>query len=260
MPNRRQQIENIIAPKQDPNGSGSKPIGNGLMQYFVNEFELAQIKDVLIASGKGFTEEFYNIKDGAYLIWDSENLYFRDKATGEKHYIEYFVEDFESGSLATNGWVKVDGGENDFEIGAAEKNGGTYGVYVSNDGGATNQYSSVGGGLDISHLYIDINLPASASEILLEFDWKCEAEVGFDFGEVFNATTGTTPTPNTAVSASLKVGKAEYNNQSIFTKDQIIIPNAQAGTTRRFIWSWRNDSIVENQPPLAIDNVKILYL
>lgn len=170
-----------------------------------------------------------------------------------------FSEDFESGSLATNGWVKVDGGENDFEIGSAETNGGSFGVYVSNNGGTSAVYSSVGGGVDVSHLYIDILMPAATTDLVLQFDWKCEAEVNFDWGSVYNKPTSFTPVANTAIVGD-QIGQSQYNNQSSYVTEQIALPVGQAGTTRRIIFSWRNDASVENQPPMCIDNVKILSL
>jgi len=155
------------------------------------------------------------------------------------------------------------GGENDWFVDTATSSTGTYSLYISTNGGTTNSYSSVGGGLDVSHAYLDIELPPVAPAILrLQFDWRCEGEVGFDYANVFNGLTSFTPIGDTevvdGVDADL-IGKAEYNDQSSWTTEQIDIPLAQVGTTRRFIWSWRNDSFVEGQPPIAIDNVKIIY-
>jgi len=61
------------------------------------------------------------------------------------------------------------------------------------------------------------------------------------------------------VSGIYTVGQAQYNNQSVFTTENIDLDTANAGTTRRIIFSWRNDTSVEDQPPMGIDNVKLLW-
>ena len=112
-----------------------------------------------------------------------------------------FIEDFESGSFATNGWVTVNGGENDWFVGTNSANplDGVNSAYISTDGGTTASYSSIGGGLDVSHVYIDIAIPVGATNITFQFDWVCEAEVGFDWGSVYNKTTAFTPLADTEI-------------------------------------------------------------
>ncbi len=232
-------------------------IYEGLNIWNVRDNELSEVRTIL--SGLEFSELFYNVESDTFLVWDKDLNGFIDLKTNEEYLMTSFFDDFESGSFATKGWVTVDGGENDWEIGTAAKESGTFGAYISNDGGTNNQYSSVGGAVDRSHLYVDILLPNALNKIILEFDWRCEAEVGFDYGRVFNELTSYNPAPNVAVPIGSIIGQNEYNNQSVFTSERIELPIGQAGTTRRLIWSWRNDSTVENQPPMAIDNVKILF-
>jgi hypothetical protein len=239
--------------------------------------ELGQINTNIIVLEEADLGNLPNLTEAAILALPSPNLGDMKLNTDTNQIVYYngtnwitlstgslvlntdFNEDFESGSLATNGWVKVDGGENDFEIGSAEIANGSFGVYVSNNGGTSATYSSVGGGLDVSHIYIDILMPAATTDLILQFDWKCEAEVGFDWGSVYNAPTSVTPVANTAISGIYQIGQSEYNDQSTYTTEQISLPVGQAGTTRRIIFSWRNDTSVENQPPMCIDNVKILF-
>lgn len=258
MASNREDLDALIRAKRDPNGSGSNIKWNSLGQYLVNEEELTAIKDFLGTIGDTFTEEFYNIENETYLIWNANEQRFVNKVTGEDYYIEILIDDFESGDFTGAPWVLANGGENDWEVGTAAVAEGTYGAYISNDGGTSNVYSSIGGGLDVSHLYIDIPMPNATSELILSFDWRCEGEVGFDYSNVFDVTTGTTPLANTELGAGL-VGQSQYNDQSTFTKEQISLPIGEAGTTRRIVFSWRNDTFIENQPPMAIDNVKILY-
>jgi hypothetical protein len=175
----------------------------------------------------------------------------------------FFVEDFESGSFATNSWVTINGGENDWFVGTDEKSTGTYGAYISTDGGTTASYSSVGGTLDVSHLYKELTLPSAATSLSLEFDWQCEAEVSYDYAQIFICDTSVTPVANTSLvdngTTIIQIGSTEYNNQSIFTTETINLPLGMAGTNKRIVISWRNDNTVENQPPMCIDNIKIKH-
>lgn len=193
----------------------------------------------------------------ANAIWNGTFWQYPD---GTKISKTLFNENFESGTFTTNSWVTVAGGENDWYVGTAAQFDGTYGAYISNTAGSTNAYGSIGGALDVSHVYIDITLPAATIEMNLSFDWRCEAEVNYDVMRVFNAPTSITPVANTEVSLTYLIGLSQYNNQSTWTSESISIPLGQASTTRRFIFSWRNDSSVENQPPAAIDNIKITWL
>jgi len=255
----RETIFALMRAKRDPNGSGSNLKSQSLSQLPTNDEELMAIRDALIAADETFTDQFYNIENETYLVWDYNQQNFVNTITGEDYLIEMLIDDFESGDFTGAPWVLANGGENDWEVGTAAVAEGTYGAYISNDGGTSNVYSSIGGGLDVSHLYIDILMPNATGELILSFDWRSEAESGFDYANVFDVTTGTTPVANTELGAGL-VGQSEYNDQSTFVNEQISLPIGEAGTTRRIVFSWRNDNFIENQPPMAIDNVKILYL
>ena len=218
-----------------------------------DELTTAQI----FALNPGTNELAYNSELGKYYFWDGSK--WREVSLGAELFLTHFEEDFETGSFTDNGWVTVQGGENDWFVGTAAKASGTYGAYISTDGGTSNTYSSVGGSLDVSHLYIDILLPAGPlNSLVMEFDWRCEGEIGFDAMQIRNVPTTTTPVANTEL-VDPTIGLLQYNDQATFIQEQIALDTAQAGTTRRFVFSWRNDSSVENQPPICFDNFKILY-
>jgi hypothetical protein len=199
----------------------------------------------------------FNITLNKVVFWDSTLWKSFDDSV---IFNSVLIDDFESGSFATNGWTTVQGGENDWYVGIADPLDGTYSAYISNDAGTSNAYTSFGGALDVSHVYIDILMPAATTDLVLQFDWICEGEVSFDYGQVHDIVTSTTPVANTELGATGLVGQTQYNNQSTKATEQISLPIGEAGTTRRIVFSWRNDSSVENQPPMNIDNVKILYL
>lgn len=225
---------------------------------YVRDNELLEVATIL--SGNPYAGLFYNVDSEKYILWNFEEDRFK-QFVFEDYSTVYYKEDFEGGVLPA-GWTVVDGGENDWEVGTAAASSGLFGLYISNDGGTTNQYSSVGAGLDVSHAYFDIDLPSGINAMFLVFDWRCEGEVGFDASQVFNCPTTFTPTANVEVVDGVdgdRIGKVQYNDQSTFVTELIEIPIGQAGTTRRFVFSWRNDSTIENQPPMAIDNVQIVY-
>lgn len=238
---------------------GSSVIYENLNIWHVTDYQLLLIKPLFSAANDEFSELFYNVDSDVFLKWSLSLDGFVEISTGNLYLSTSFNEDFEGGVLPA-GWTVVDGGENDWEVGTAAFASGSNGLYISNDAGVSNVYSSVGLGLDVSHVYVDIDLPAAASnELVLEFDWRCEAEVGFDFGSVFKTLTSFNPVANVENPGVDQIGQSEYNNQSVFVKERIDLPLVDAGTTKRFIWSWRNDISVQNQPPMAIDNVKILF-
>lgn len=251
----RRDLELIIAAKESKFGELNCAVNENSDVWYIRDNELIDI--ALLLSGEPFAGLFYNIDSEKYMLWNFAENAFKEFVF-ENYAAIYQSEDFEGGALPA-GWTLVNGGENDWHVGTDTASSGTYSLYISNNGGTTNQYSSVGGGLDVSHAYFDVLLPNATGAMALIFDYRCEAEIGFDYGNVFNAPTSVTPVANTEVSGTYLVGSAEYNDQSSWVTESIDIPLAQANTTRRFIFSWRNDTTIENQPPFAIDNVKIAF-
>lgn len=252
----REEIINVLVPKESKLGNSNASVLENVDLWYVRDNELIQIYPFL--TGKEYSGLFYNVDAKNFIKWDVDIDGF--VILNESLYgAVYYSENFEGGVLPAD-WTLVNGGENNWVVGTAAASTGTYGLYISNDAGVSNVYSSVGAALDVSHAYVDIDLPSAATNFLrLVIDWRCEGEVGFDYAQIFDAPTSVTPVANAEVSATYLIGSSEYNNQSIFTTEALDLPIGEAGTTRRFIFSWRNDNTVENQPPMAIDNIKIIY-
>ena len=169
-----------------------------------------------------------------------------------------FTEDFESGSFITNSWTVANNGTNDWYVGTAEKYEGSYGAYVSNDGGTTATYTI--NNTEVSHFYKDFAIPVGTTELQLTFWWKCEGELNYDFGAIYKTTTAVTPVAGTEVNSSFKIGEIQYNNNNSWSEEAIPLGNEDAGTTIRLIFSWRNDSSVGTQPPMCIDLITLNYI
>jgi M6 family metalloprotease-like protein len=161
-----------------------------------------------------------------------------------------FIEDFESGAPAWN----IENGSylNQWHIGTATAASGNYSAYISGDGGISNHYNS-----DISstvELFCDVYFTphSEASHIYqLSFDWKGMGESGFDYLEVIAEINDGTWTNIYFLDS--------FNSASTWQRAVINLSNygSFSGTTMRLVFRWRNDSSIEGQPPVAVDNIKI---
>ena len=175
--------------------------------------------------------------------------------------------DFE-GSNDTAGWVFVNGSQtNKWFIGSAVHNGGSNSLYISNDNGTTNAYST--GSITFAYAYQEFALDAGSYEI--SYDWRTQGESNYDYIRVFLApatftltagqnTLGTT-SANTWASAALPAGFVsltgsvkKLNLQSTWQhfSEEITVPTAG---TYRLVFAWANDASGGTQPPAAIDNI-----
>ncbi|MFA6470171.1 MAG: PQQ-binding-like beta-propeller repeat protein [Bacteroidota bacterium] len=163
---------------------------------------------------------------------------------------------FENGeTLANNGWTEVNGTQTSkWKAGTATYNGGSRAAYVSNNGGTSNQYYTI----DPStvHFYRDIVFPENDYNFLLTFDWKGEGENGYDFMKIYLVSTSTIPVAGTQLSSG-QIGRSSYDSQNAYTTDTVIIDQSNAGTTKRLVFSWRNDNAFGTQPPAALDNISL---
>ena len=178
-------------------------------------------------------------------------------------YTEIFNDGFESGSFATSGWTTVNDTTNVWVVGSADTASGTYSAYISDDGGTTNDYDPTT--TNISHVYVDVPIPSGATVAKLTFSWECEGEQGpgdfdYDFGKVYIAPTSVTPVAGAHPSATYRVGRVKYNEQSIWTGEDITISPSFIGSTARIIFTWDNDFSIGAAPSFSIDNVVVKYI
>jgi hypothetical protein len=248
-------------------GAGTKYTGLSIYTSFVrsrantgiennNELEPKTTAQILALTGNTNGRAFFNT-DLSTPVWFAGTNYVQPKEMTPLFNV-LFEEKFESGNFTANGWTVVNDTVNLWQVGTAQKFDGTYGAYISNDGGTTANYTN--NAAKISHFYKDIAIPAEATTLKLIFYWKCQGEVGFDRGRIFDAPTSITPVAGTEVSATYRVGLLEYNNSSAgFNRAEInLTPNA--GTTRRFIFSWVNDGSLGTNPAMCIDFISLQYL
>ncbi|MGG5601255.1 fibronectin type III domain-containing protein [Myroides sp. C8-3] len=149
---------------------------------------------------------------------------------------------------------------NKWHIGTAVNNGGTSSLYISNDDGVTNQYST--STTQVSHIYKDFTIPADAEEIEVQFDWRSVGD-GSDGFSVWVVPVNFMPVAGSEITISadrVRLGRTMYNlNQAFITERMVVNASDFAGQMVRLVFQWKNNDWAGTQPPAAIDNLKLLY-
>ena len=189
---------------------------------------------------------FYNTDENGISFFNGSEFKLINTST---LYSTIFTEDFETGNSltlvndSTNIWIR----------GNADSYTGSYSLYISNDGINPVYNGNVS---NVSHAYFDISIPVT-SEAILEIYWECEGEINYDYMRIYMTDTTYTPTAGSLPSSSYLIGQSQYNNNTIWKLEQINLGSYSTTTTKRIIFSWRNDSSVGNNPPAMLDNIKI---
>jgi hypothetical protein len=175
---------------------------------------------------------------------------------------------FENGTtFAANGWTESNSANNPWVV-------GTYvstppfvnrSAYVSNDGGATNNYTNTLSALN--YIYRDVVIPSGQTAIILTFNWECYGESSYDMIQIFVGPTsivpiGTTTYPGSGLS-NVPAGIAgatfigAFQLQSTIQTATFFIPGSFAGTTMRLIIAWKDDTSGGTAPGGSLDNISL---
>ena len=152
--------------------------------------------------------------------------------------------------------------------------GGTNGLYVSNDGGASNTYT---GSESRVYAFRDILVPDGVTELKLTFDWKAQgSNATNEFLRVYwldpavvNVTAGNNPPTVGGVNYDLygmpgypTVGSHWLSQQNTWQHEEMLISATQfdgmgnGDHIYRLYFHWRNTSGNSN-PPAAVDNITL---
>ncbi|HRE77925.1 MAG TPA: choice-of-anchor J domain-containing protein, partial [Flavobacterium sp.] len=173
-----------------------------------------------------------------------------------------YSEDFE----AAHGWSFVNGTSiNKWVVGNATNNGGTQAMYISNNNGATNTYTT--SPATVVHAYRDLQMPTILNEVNLSFDWRAVGEgfggFPFDYFRVWLVPVTFTPTPGVQINAASggqQLG-ANFNNSASYVNQLYTLPLAAfSDQVLRLVFEWRNDGGGGTQTPAAIDNINVSVL
>ena len=153
-------------------------------------------------------------------------------------------------------WLFANGtSTNKWYIDTAANNGGSRGLYISDDNGVSNHYTSTS---CYVWAYHDIFLPANPAGYDISFDWRCQGESTYDYLSVY---IGNPLEPVAGTSLVTPFGAEEVaarlNQSSAFQTFTYSLPGRTTGGVQRLYFLWHNDGSVENQPPIAIDNVAV---
>ncbi len=150
--------------------------------------------------------------------------------------------------------------------GTVASNGGTKGLYISNDGGATNAYTIT----TISISYAVRALEFTDTGVYnYSYDWKAYGESNYDYLRAWIAPAGTAFTAHLLPDGS----SAPYNFREATPEGWIDLGgknnlqsswqtssgefNMSVAGTYYLVFMWANDGSGGTQPPAAIDNIEI---
>ncbi len=168
---------------------------------------------------------------------------------------------FENGAtFGANGWMVTTGATNQWVVGVASRHAGNQGGYISPDGVSHDYYSQ---SPSTSHFYRDVTFPADQPMILLRFQFKGGTSYPIAGMRVYLVSTETVPVNGVELTEG-QIGNNSYGS-GYFASHQsyaIVIPITAAGTTKRLVFSWRNQPFPDppNGPvkPAAIDNIELI--
>ena len=172
-------------------------------------------------------------------------------------------DDFEG----TNNWLMFNGGNNAWVIGTAANNGGEQAMYISNDDGATNAYTT--GATNI--VYAIKFMTFATGQYIVTYDWRADGESSYDYLRAWIAPSSSTFTANQLPDGSTSTyyytsstpegwipldGGSKLNVQSDWQAGQTTTVDVSAGDYY-VVFMWANDNSSGTQPPAAIDNFNI---
>jgi M6 family metalloprotease-like protein len=165
----------------------------------------------------------------------------------------FFKEDFENESPD---WTNHSDNLHKWLISNAVANGGKKSLYIT-DNNKDNKYNNKSMYSQCSHIFHDIDFPASKDSFDMFFDVRGIGEnyqsEPYDYVELRIVSTGTEPVAGVPVTEGELLGK--YSNIDSWTTIHKTLPASYSDTTNRLIITWINDNFAGNQPPAAIDNI-----
>lgn len=194
----------------------------------------------------------YNNTIGVICIWNGLNWV---NQFGDVVYDIIFRDDFESGDLSK--WSIVNSDVNKWVVGVSEKNCGSFSMYISNDDGYSSSYTATCS--NISHAYIDVNIPSGVKDVRIRFTWKCEGEISKDYMDIYNTPIGITPSSDNEIDDIYEIGIGDHSDNYVWKEDIITLDNSNVGD-RRIVFSWINDTSTSSTLGACVDNINIEYI
>lgn len=173
-----------------------------------------------------------------------------------------YICDFEN-VQERNAWQTVNGNyTNKWYLGSAVNNGGDYSLYISNNGGTSNAYTSYNVYNPQNNSYVwayrDIYLDPYDSAYRLSFDIRVAGGLAYAYSSYTNVYIGSPALPNGS-SAPEGATALETNlcEMSEWTTKTYTLDHTHAGLQRLYFY-WNNGGHTVANPPTAIDNISIV--
>ncbi|MDL2262893.1 choice-of-anchor J domain-containing protein, partial [Bacteroidales bacterium OttesenSCG-928-I21] len=182
-----------------------------------------------------------------------------------------YLHDFAAGNAENDNWILANGTQtNKWYIGSTTSGSNTVsdGLYISNDNGASNTYST--GFASYTYAYRRISIE-QAGTLSVQFDWRAVGESNWDLLRAFlvpeslvsNLTAGsangmsgnTNTTPANWI--DLTNGKLNLQSSTQHLSSEITINTAGI---YYLVFFWKNDGGGGTQPPAYVDNIEISVL
>jgi len=139
----------------------------------------------------------------------------------------------------TNKWV----------VGTATAHGGSKSAYISNDG-SSNAYTTTSP--SIVHIYRDVTFSVfEACTLWFYFKGKADAN---NYLSIRLVETSVTPTAGSVLGG----GYSRYSSSDSWGWSYYVIPPENSGTTKRLVFTWRNNDSGGANPPIALDDMAIV--
>ena len=199
--------------------------------------------------------------DSHYSAW-TEAITFKtlQVATSAANYSD----DFET----ANNWNLINGTQtNAWAWGTGAANGGSKGLYISNDGGTTNAYTNNSPTITFASQLFSF----AAGDYVVSYDWLCRGETvyssHYDYLRVALVPAATelsagTSTPSGFSSSALPTGWIALDGGSALLnvttwQNKSVNINIPSNANYYVVFAWTNDSGSGTNPPAAIDNFAI---
>ncbi len=163
-------------------------------------------------------------------------------------------------------WLLVNGSQtNAWVWGSATSNGGEKSLYVSNDGGTTNEYSNNSS----TFVFVKKLFTFENKTYKFSYDWKGYGETTYDYIRAalvpasVSLSAGTTPPSGFTASALPEGWIAIDGGARLNLKDAWQSKTAEVNVAEgnyNVIFFWRNDNMSGENPAAAIDNFSVAIL
>ncbi len=173
-----------------------------------------------------------------------------------------FYDGFEGNILC---WQLFNGNlTNKWYRGSAAHSTGYNAIYISNDNGTSNAYTTSNA---TSAVFATKKFILPAGHFYFSYDWRCNAEADYDYMRVYLVPANTTFTAGTLPTGVSITGtpsgwrvldRGSQMNQTTSWGNYTAEVNITDSAVYQVVFLWYNDSYVGSQPPAAIDEVRFV--